>query len=68
MEQAKKPRAVKKKKKRQPYKKPYIPTPEEIRAECLKIQSEWTPEEELERRGGNPFFRIPTARFREERA
>ncbi len=30
---------------------PYLPTPKQIRAECLKIQSEWTEKERIDRAG-----------------
>lgn len=36
----------------------YEPTPEEIKAECKRIQDEWTPEEELRRRTG-AYKQIP---------
>ena len=40
----------------------YEPTPEEIRDECEKIQSTWTPEEKRRRRGKREFapYEIPT--------
>jgi hypothetical protein len=40
----------------------YSPTPEDIEAELLAIQGEWTPEERLRRRGGGwsaPEVRTP---------
>jgi hypothetical protein len=36
---------------RKTYRKPYMPTPEQIRQSCLEIQAGWTAEEERERRG-----------------
>jgi hypothetical protein len=32
----------------------FTPSPEEIREECRRIQSEWTEEEEARRRGADP--------------
>lgn len=32
----------------------YMPTPEQIRAECLAIQAEWSAHEELRRRAVKP--------------
>ncbi|HUG91039.1 MAG TPA: hypothetical protein VML55_09410 [Planctomycetaceae bacterium] len=41
----------------------YCPTPEEIAAECRKIQSEWSERERWRRAGyteGRPLWEVPT--------
>lgn len=44
----------------------YLPTPEEIRAACREIQSEWTEEEEDRRRAKQVPWAVPTCRYRRE--
>jgi len=41
--------------------KPYEPTAAEIRAACLLIQSEWTPQQEMEHRP--PIYRDHSPTF-----
>lgn len=36
----------------------FTPTPEEIQAECQKIQEEWEPGEEARRRGETKKYRL----------
>lgn len=41
----------------------YCPTPEQIRAACLEIQQEWSPEERASRRMGHGGFAMLQIEF-----